>query len=83
MIQILKYKIKLEREIRRIGHLFDINMIAIGSILLHHGNTMEFKLAYDLNILECETHQDGYQGTFELAYLKSGYPEGAGNSVPR
>lgn len=52
MIQILKYKIKLEREIRKIGHLFDINMIAIGSILLHHGNTMEFKLAYDLNILE-------------------------------
>lgn len=56
MIQILKYKIKLEREIRRIGHLFDINMIAIGSILLHAGNMMEFKLAYDLNILESVRH---------------------------
>lgn len=57
MIQISKHKIKLWKgKLRRIGHLFDINMIAIGSILLHHGNTMEFKLAYDLNILESVRH---------------------------
>lgn len=43
---------KLERKIGRCGHLFAINMIAIGSIILHPRNTMEFQLAYNLNISE-------------------------------